>query len=320
MGDFVTASRTAFQDEDVTFVGINVNAFDANKLRSIPVVADAREALDAIAAALAAAGWTGSSQAYRDQVGELKAEWDEQVTFHRTPDGETEELAQPEVIGIVNDAVGGHATVVCAAGSLPGDLLKLWRPEDSKAYHLEYGYSCMGYEIPAGIGIKLAEPEREVVVAIGDGTYLMLNTEIVTAVAEGIKITVAVFDNHGYQCIKDLAWNCGVPQFGNELRFREPTATGSTGGYIPVDFAKHGESMGALGFYARTAEEIRDALAAARAHDGVTVIHIAVSPDKRAPGYDTWWDVPVAAVHHRHRQRRPRAVRGRLGRQRAELL
>jgi len=134
------------------------------------------------------------------------------------------------------------------------------------------------------------------VVAIGDGTYLMLNSEIVTAVGEGLKMTIVVFDNHGYQCIKDLAWNVGVPQFGNELRFRE-TGTGRlSGGFIPVDFAKHAEAMGALGIFARTEDEIRAAIAAARAHDGVTVIHVAVSPDKRAPGYDTWWDVPVAAV------------------------
>ena len=321
MGDFVTASRSAFQDPDVTFVGINVNAFDAGKMRSVPVVADARAALDAIGAGLAAVAHQGTAQDYRARVSALKSEWDGRVTFHRTPTDEGGDLAQPEVIGILNDAVGGHATIVCAAGSLPGDLLKLWRPEDSKAYHLEYGYSCMGYEIPAGIGIKMAEPEREVVVAIGDGTYLMLNSEIVTAVAEGIKLTIVVFDNHGYQCIKDLAWNCGVPQFGNELRFRDEKSGRLTGGYIPVDFKKHGESMGALGFYARTEDDIRAAVAAARAHDGVTVIHVAVSPDKRAPGYESWWDVPVAAVSgsdtvNAAREKYEVAV----GRQRAELL
>ena len=296
LGDFVTASKTQFQNEDATFVGINVNGFDANKLRAVPLVADAREALTALTAALTAAGHPGTDQAYRERIAALKAEWDARVDFHRTPNGETADLAQPEVIGIVNDAVGGHATVVCAAGSLPGDLLKLWRPEDSKAYHLEYGYSCMGYEIPAGIGIKMAEPGREVVVAIGDGTYLMLNSEIVTAVAEGVKITVVVFDNHGYQCIKDLAWNVGIPQFGNELRFREASTGRLTGGYIPVDFAKHAEAMGAIGVTARTEQEIRDAIAAARTADRMTVIHVHVSPDKRAPGYEGWWDVPPAEV------------------------
>ena len=294
MGDFVTASKTAFQNEDAAFIGINLNGFDAHKLKAVPVIADAREALLALTAALA--DHPGTEQAYRDRVGDLKEEWDARVTFHRTPSGEAGELAQPEVIGIVNDAVGGHATVVCAAGSLPGDLLKLWRPEDSKAYHLEYGYSCMGYEIPAGIGVKMAEPEREVVVAIGDGTYLMLNSEIVTAVAEGIKITIVVFDNHGYQCIKDLAWASGVPQFGNELRFREASTGRLTGGYIPVDFAKHGEAMGAIGVTAHTEQELRDAIAAARTADRTTVIHVLVSPDKRAPGYESWWDVPPAEV------------------------
>ncbi|HYO42821.1 MAG TPA: 3D-(3,5/4)-trihydroxycyclohexane-1,2-dione acylhydrolase (decyclizing) [Candidatus Limnocylindrales bacterium] len=321
MGDFVTASRSAFQDPDVTFVGININGFDASKMRSVPVIADAREALSAIAAGLAAAGHDGSPQAYRALVAALKTEWDERVTFHRTPDGSPGDLAQPEVVGILNDAIGGHATIVCAAGSLPGDLLKLWRPEDSKAYHLEYGYSCMGYEIPAGIGVKMAEPGREVVVAIGDGTYLMLNSEIVTAVAEGIKLTIVVFDNHGYQCIKDLAWNCGVPQFGNELRFRESGTGRLSGGYIPVDFAKHAESMGALGIFARSEGEIRAALEAARAHDGVTVVHVAVSPDKRAPGYDTWWDVPVAAVSGSELVNAAREkYEVNVTRQRAELL
>jgi 3D-(3,5/4)-trihydroxycyclohexane-1,2-dione acylhydrolase (decyclizing) len=186
--------------------------------------------------------------------------------------------------------------MICAAGSLPGDLLKLWRPEDPKAYHVEYGYSCMGYEIPAGLGVKLAEPDREVVVMIGDGTYLMLNSEIVTAVAEGIRITVVIFDNHGYQCIRDLQKNVGVPAFGNELRFREQASNRLTGGYVPVDFQKHAESMGALSIFARTEAEIRDALAQARVADRTTVITVPVSPDRRAPGYESWWDVPPAAT------------------------
>jgi 3D-(3,5/4)-trihydroxycyclohexane-1,2-dione acylhydrolase (decyclizing) len=293
MGDFVTASKSIFQNEDAAFIGVNLNGFDAHKLKAVPLIADAREALFGLTAALA--DHPGTDADYRERIRSLKAEWDAQVDVHRTPSGAAE-LAQPEVIGILNDAIGGHATVVCAAGSLPGDLLKLWRPEDSKAYHLEYGYSCMGYEIPAGIGVKLAEPEREVVVAIGDGTYLMLNSEIVTAVAEGIRMTVVVFDNHGYQCIKDLAWSCGIPQFGNELRYRESGTGRLTGGYIPVDFAKHAEAMGAIGVTAHTEQELRDAIAAAQNADRVTVIHVLVSPDKRAPGYEAWWDVPPAEV------------------------
>lgn len=296
LGDFVTGSKTAFQHPTATFVGINVNAFDAGKLRAVPLVADAREALSALRDALESSGYRGTSPGYRADVAAVKAEWDERVTFHRTHHAEGHDLAQPEVIGIVNDAVGGHATVVCAAGSLPGDLLKLWRPEDSKAYHLEYGYSCMGYEIPAGLGVKLAEPGREVVVAIGDGTYLMMNSEIVTAVAEGIRITVVVFDNHGYQSIKDLAASTGVPQFGNELRFRDTAGNRLSGDYVPVDFRKHAEAMGANAILARTPDEIRAAIAAARSSDRITVIHVPVSPELRAPGYEGWWDVPPAAV------------------------
>ena len=296
LGDFVTGSKTAFQDPDATFVGINLNAFDAGKLRAVPVVADARETLTALTGRLRAAGYAGTSATYRARIGDLKEQWDARVDGHRFRNGEPGELSQPEVIGILNDAVGGHATVICAAGSLPGDLLKLWRPEDPKAYHLEYGYSCMGYEIPAGLGVKLAEPEREVVVAIGDGTYLMLNSEIVTAVAEGIRITVVVFDNHGFQCIKDLAASVGVQQFGNELRFRDPGRNRLTGPYVPVDYRKHAESMGALGLYAATESEIRAAIETARAADRITVIHVPVSPDKRAQGYEGWWDVPPAEV------------------------
>ena len=227
LGDFVTASKSMFQDPDVTFVGINVNGFDAIKLRAVPLVADAREALTALSRHRCRRPATPAPPRYRDRIADLKDEWDARVDVHRTPSGETDDLAQPEVIGIVNDAVGGHATVVCAAGSLPGDLLKLWRPEDSKAYHLEYGYSCMGYEIPAGLGVKLAEPEREVVVAIGDGTYLMLNTEIVTAVAEGIRITRRDLRQPRLPVHQGSPAAVGSPAFGNELRFRDPARTAS---------------------------------------------------------------------------------------------
>ena len=321
LGDFVTSSKAMFQDPEVAFVGININGFDAAKLRAVPVVADARETLRALTVALTSTGYAGTTASYREHIGDLKEAWDAQVDVHRTPSGETEDLAQPEVIGILNDAVGGHATVVCAAGSLPGELLKLWRPEDSKAYHLEYGYSCMGYEIPAGLGIKLAEPEREVVVAIGDGSYLMLNSEIVTAVAEHIRITVVVFDNHGYQSIKDLATSVGVPSFGNELRFRDPDRNRLTGPYVPVDFAKHAEALGAIGVLARTEADIRSALAAAQAADRITIIHVPVSPDRRTPGYEGWWDVPPAEVSTRPAVRSAREqYEQAIVRQRLDLL
>jgi len=296
LGDFATASKTTFQNPDARFIGINVGPMDANKLRATPVVADAREALRALDAALSAAGYSGTSAAYRERAAALKREWDAVVTGLRTVNGEPGDLGQAEVIGVVNDAVGGHATVVCAAGSLPGDLLRLWRVDDPKAYHVEYGFSCMGYEIAAGLGVRLADADREVVVMVGDGSYLMLNSEIVTAVAEGLKLTIVVLDNHGYQCILALQRGVGVPDFGNELRFRDRTTNRLTGPYVPIDFRAHAEAMGALGLLARTPDELRDALAQARAADRISVILVPTEPEKRVPGFESWWDVPVAAT------------------------
>jgi 3D-(3,5/4)-trihydroxycyclohexane-1,2-dione acylhydrolase (decyclizing) len=296
MGDFVTASRTTFQNPDATFIGINIGPMDAHKLRAVPVIADAREALRALQAQLGTAAYTGTEVAYRERIADLKWEWDGMVTEMRRVNGEPGDLGQAEVIGIVNDAVGGHATVICAAGSLPGDLLRLWRPEDPKAYHVEYGFSCMGYEIVAGLGVKLADPDREVVVMVGDGSYLMMNSEIVTAVAEGIKITIVVLDNHGFQCILALQRMVGVPDFGNELRFRDRTRNRLSGPYVPIDFRMHAESMGALAIQANTPDELRDALATARTADRITVIAVPTEPEKRVPGFESWWDVPVAGV------------------------
>ena len=296
LGDFVTASRTTFQHPDATFIGINIAPMDAHKLRAVPVVADAREALRAIEHELTAAGYTGTAEPYRRRVAGLKMEWDDIVTSLRTVNDAPGDLGQAEVIGIVNDAVGGHATVICAAGSLPGDLLRLWRPEDPKAYHVEYGFSCMGYEIVAGLGVRLADPDREVVVMVGDGSYLMLNSEIVTAVAEGIKLTVVVLDNHGFQCILALQRMVGVPDFGNELRFRDRSRNRLTGPYVPIDFRAHAEAMGALAIQANTPDELRAALATARAADRITVIAVPTEPEKRVPGFESWWDVPVAGA------------------------
>ncbi len=296
MGDFVTSSRTTFQNPDAVFVGINVAPMDAHKLRAVPLVADAREALTAVSAALESAGYRGTAEAYRRRIGQLKTEWDGIVTGLRTGAGATGDLGQAEVIGIVNDALGGTATVICAAGSLPGDLLKLWRAEDPKTYHVEYGYSCMGYEVAAGLGVALAEPERRVVVMVGDGSYLMLNSEIVTAVAEGLKFTIVLLDNHGFGCITGLARLVGVPDFGNDLRFRDKDRNRLTGPYVPVDYRAHAEAMGALAIFAETRAELAAALAAADQADRVTVIVVPIDPEQRVPGFEGWWDVPAAEV------------------------
>jgi 3D-(3,5/4)-trihydroxycyclohexane-1,2-dione acylhydrolase (decyclizing) len=325
LGDFVTASRTAFQHPDVRFVGINIGSLDAAKMRAVAMVADAREALTALTRALEAVGWPGTSTTYRERVAAERGEWEAIVDRHRAGTsgaGDTDGiLAQPEIIGIVNEAVGGHATVVCAAGSLPGDLLKLWRPEDPKAYHVEYGYSCMGYEIAGGIGVQLAEPGRHVVVIVGDGSYLMLNSEIVTAVAEGQPITIIVLDNHGFQCILDLARASGVRDFGNELRFRSGVSNRLDGDYVPIDFRAHAEAMGASALTAITADEIRTALAGARTARRPTVIVVPTAPAGRVPGMETWWDVPVPEVSGQDNIHQARA-RYELAaiRQRRELL
>ncbi len=317
LGDFVTGSRTAFQHPALEVVGINVGAMDAGKLAALPMVADAREALRALAAALEASGYGGTDAAYRQRVADEKAAWDAMVDSYRAGDAvasrgdgasrnDVPPLTQPEIIGIVNAAVGGHATVVSAAGSLPGDLLKLWRQEDPMAYHVEYGYSCMGYEIPGGIGVQLAEPGRHVVVMVGDGSYLMLNSEIVTAVMERLPLTVVVLDNHGYQCILDLARASGVPDFGNELRFRDAGPNRLSGAYVPVDFRAHAEAMGAFAVTVRTGDEIRRELMAARDRDRPTVIVVPTPPDGRVPNMEGWWDVPVAEVSGQDAARRAR--------------
>jgi 3D-(3,5/4)-trihydroxycyclohexane-1,2-dione acylhydrolase (decyclizing) len=252
------------------------------------------------------AGYQGTTAAYRNKVTEMKADWDSRITELRTVKEGSGPLAELEVIGLVNEAVGGKATVVCASGGMPGELLRLWRPEDPKAYHMEYGFSCMGYEIAGGLGVKLAEPEREVVVMVGDGAYLMMNSEIVTAVGEGLKLTIVLLDNHGYQCILGLQRAVGVSDFGNELRYRDPQNGQLTGEYIQVDFPKHAESMGAHAIFAQTAEEVKKALQDARNSNRVTVVVIPVDPEKRMPAMGTWWDVPVAEVSAEEKTRKTR--------------
>jgi 3D-(3,5/4)-trihydroxycyclohexane-1,2-dione acylhydrolase (decyclizing) len=306
LSDFTTASKSAFQNPSVRFVGINVAPMDANKLAARAIVADAKRTLNALRGELKAAGYVGTAAEYRNEIRNLKEVWDAKVTELRTPQEGPGTLAELEVIGLVNEAVGGKATVVCAAGGMPGELLRLWRPEDPKAYHMEYGFSCMGYEIAGGLGVKLAEPDREVVVMVGDGSYLMMNSEIVTAVGEGLRLTIVLVDNHGYQCILGLQRAVGVSDFGNELRYRDRATKQLTGEYIPVDFQRHAEAMGAKSVVARTASELKQALNDASKADRVTVIVVPVDPEKRMPGMGTWWDVPVAEVSGEEKTRKTR--------------
>ena len=307
MGDFATASKTAFQNARVRFVGLNVVAMDAHKLSALPLIADAKRGLTLLSRELKQLGYAGCADSYRRQVMGLKEAWDHAVTDLRAVK-DPANLAQSEVIGTVNDAFGPKATVVCAAGSMPGDLLKLWRPQEAKAYHLEYGYSCMGYEIPAGVGVKLAEQEREVVVMVGDGSYLMLNSEIVTAVAEGLSFTIVIVDNHGYQSIRGLQQSCGSPGFNNELRFRRAESGRTDGDYVIIDYVKNAEAMGARAAYAADAAALESALAEAKAAPGVNVVVVRVDPEKRVGNFDGWWDVPVAEVTEQEPVRQARAA------------
>ena len=287
--DFTTASRTAFAHPDVRFVSVNVAAFDAAKHAGIGLVADAREALEDLAEALR--GWTVPAS-YRRTVEEAARSWSEVVdTAYGTRHDPLP--AQSEVIGAVNEAVGPRDVVVCAAGSMPGDLHKLWRARDPKAYHVEYGYSCMGYEIAGGLGVKLADPDREVFVLVGDGSYLMLAQEIATAVQENVKLIIVLVQNHGFASIGGLSESVGSQRFGTAYRYR--SAQGRLDGpVLPVDLAANAESLGAQVLRAATVDELRAALSKAKQSPYTTVVHIETDPLLPAPASGAWWDVPVA--------------------------
>ena len=244
LGDFTTSSKTAFQNPNARFIGINVAGMDAFKLGGLPLIGDARATLEALGEALRSEGTVRDIFATGKPVQDLKKQWETEVDRLRRVEGDGERLSQAQVLGIVNEVAGECATVINAAGSMPGDLLKLWRTADPKGYHVEYGFSCMGYEIPAGLGVKLADPERDVVVMIGDGSYLMLHTEIVTAIQEGVAFTIVVVNNHGFQSIHGLQMGSGSPSFGNELRYRSEGGV-LDGPPVPVDFAANAESLGA---------------------------------------------------------------------------
>jgi 3D-(3,5/4)-trihydroxycyclohexane-1,2-dione acylhydrolase (decyclizing) len=292
LSDFTTASKTQFQHPGVRFVSVNVNAMDAHKHGALPLVADARAALADLAAALAG---HRVSAAHDQEVAGAREEWAserEQILHPPAKDGRR--LHQAEVIRVLNDAVGAKSTVVHAAGGLPGDLHKLWRSRGDGDYHSEYGYSCMGYEIAGALGVKMARPDREVYAVVGDGSYLMLNHEIVTSLQEGRKITVVLLDNQGYQCIHNLQRSLGSGGFGNEFRRREEATGRLTGAAVAVDFAANARSLGAKAFSAATEAELAKALEQARKEPGTCVICVPIEPCTPLPGY-SWWDVPVAA-------------------------
>ena len=300
--DFTTASKTAFQNADVRFININVAEFDSHKHSALPLTGDARATLEALSALLE--GWSVADD-YRARAARFNADWDAEVERIYTL-GNAPLPSQGEVIGAVNTFSGERDVVLCAAGSAPGDLHKLWRTRDPKGYHLEYGYSCMGYEIAGGLGAKMACPDREIYVIVGDGSYLMMSTEIVTSIQEGVKLTIILINNHGFGSIGALSRSIGSNGFGTRYLFRDErtgvlpgdeipmsTAVENT---LPVDLAANAASLGAHVIRTRTINDLRAALAEAKQQDQTTVIYVETDRYVGVPGYESWWDVPIAEV------------------------
>jgi len=265
--------------------------FDAHKHGALPLVADIKAALQELQKALAGHRVTST---YEKDVAAAKQEWQKLHAEIANPKRQGALLHQADVIRVLNEETDEASTIVHAAGGLPGDVLKLWKSKAPGDYHSEYGYSCMGYEIAGALGVKLAQPKREVYAFLGDGSYLMLNHEIVTSLQERQKITVVLVDNHGFQCIHNLQQGCGGDSFGNE--FRQRTENGRLEGeFVEIDFAANARSLGAKAFTAKTEEEVRQALRDAKKEGRTCVIHIPIEPRTGLPGY-SWWDVPVAEV------------------------
>jgi 3D-(3,5/4)-trihydroxycyclohexane-1,2-dione acylhydrolase (decyclizing) len=296
--DFTTASRTAFQNPDVRFVNLNVTAFDAAKQAATMLVADAREGLRALSAALAGTSWGEGRHAegWRAHRTEWNAVVDHAYHLDHQP-----LPAQTEVLGALNELLAPRDVLVQAAGSMPGDLQMLWRAAEEKAYHVEYGYSCMGYEIAGALGVKMAvlasgEPDREVFALVGDGSYLMMASEIVTAVSEGIKLNLVIVQNHGFASIGELSESLGSQRFGTRYRYRDPSTGGLDGDVLPIDLAANAASLGADVIRVRSIAELREAITACRAASRTTAIHIETDPLAPTPSAESWWDVPVSEV------------------------
>ncbi|OPH50529.1 3D-(3,5/4)-trihydroxycyclohexane-1,2-dione acylhydrolase (decyclizing) [Paenibacillus ferrarius] len=302
--DFTTASKSAFQHPDVSFVNVNVNAYDAIKMNAVSVVADAKKALIALSEALRLKGYR--SEYETSFIEELRKEWNEEVDRLYSINLD-EGLSQTRALGVINAFLSPTDVIVCAAGSLPGDLHRVWRTSAPKSYHMEYGFSCMGYEVSGAFGAVLAAPDRDVYAMTGDGSYLMLHSELLTSLQEGTKMTVLLFDNHGYQCIHNLQRGHGSDGFGNEFRFRTAETGLLQGDYMPIDFAAHARSMGVKAYTATTAEQLAEALKQAKQETISTLIEIKVVPGTNTDGYESWWRVDVPEVSTSAKVREARA-------------
>jgi 3D-(3,5/4)-trihydroxycyclohexane-1,2-dione acylhydrolase (decyclizing) len=293
--DFSTASRSLFQHPEVRFLSLNVSGHDAIKLGAVPVVADAREALREIAAAARDAG-LAPRHAYREEVREVRERWRARLENEEYPSVAGETLTQAQVLGVLNAQAQDGDTVVAAAGSAPGHLLQMWDCSGGRHAHLEFGFSCMGYEIPASLGVRLGQTAGEVYTFIGDGTYLMNPTELVTAVREGLKITVVLSRNNGFQCIRGLQLASSGRAFGNEFRTRDATTNRLEGDYVEIDFVGNAESFGARAWHCATTGELAAALEEARGETRTCVIVVDTAPDIGGPSSEAWWDVAPAEI------------------------
>ncbi|MEE1774146.1 3D-(3,5/4)-trihydroxycyclohexane-1,2-dione acylhydrolase (decyclizing) [Streptomyces sp. JV185] len=305
--DFTTASATLFSNPAVRFLNINITGFDAHKLGALPLVADARAALEALTAALAARNHR-ADPAYETEYTDAKERWEQRVSAAFAAEDPHARPTQAQVLGLLDALVTEDDILINAAGSLPGDLHKLWRTRSPHQYHVEYGYSCMGYEIPAAIGVQLAAPGRPVWALVGDGTYLMNPTEIVTAVQQELPVKLVVLQNHGYASIGGLSEQVGAERLGTAYRHRAADGT-FTGPPLPVDLAANAGSLGMRVLRAKTVRDLREALAEARAADRPTCVYVETETADTVSGpppAQAWWDVPVAET-----AARPSAVKAR---------
>lgn len=289
--DFTTASKTAFQNPDVKFININIAEFDSFKHAALPLTCDAKVCLEELTQALA--GYKVDKN-YSQRIADLNQQWDEYVSSVYKVSGSLP-VTQVEVVGAVNEIAAPQDVILCAAGSLPGDLHKLWRTVDPKGFHLEYGYSTMGYECAAGIGAKMACPDREIWVMVGDGNYLMMNNEITTSIQEGVKYNIIILNNNGFGSIGALSQSVGSQRFGTKYQYRDQQTQALTGGNLPVDFVQNAKSLGAYVLEATDIASLKTALEEAKKQTTTTVIVIETDLYKGIPGY-AWWEVPVAEV------------------------
>lgn len=297
--DFTTASKSAFQHSEVKILQLNVSAFDGYKMGATLLQADAKLGLQAIHKALGSLQPRGKSYStdnrYQQQIAQWSQEWQQEVDRLYTT-GINDGNSQTKVLGVLNDFVSEQDVVVGAAGSLPGDLHRLWRSKTPKDYHLEYAYSCMGYEVAAGLGVKIAHPHGEVYVIVGDGSYLMLHSELFTSIQEGVKITIILLNNQGYQCIKELQQSQGSRGFGNEFRYRDKVSQRLEGETLHIDFVQYARALGATAMLANDVTEFEQALQEAKRSPTSTLIEIHVNANSMSAGYESWWRVAVAEV------------------------